>query len=167
MSRAKVVVLGSNFGGLTAALAVKHELHGDVDVTVISPAERFLFTPSLIWLPFGKRAPEDISFPVEPTLAAHGIDFVPAPAFHIDPVRKVVDTGPARCSYDYLVIATGYRNRFDVIPGLGPGGNAHLRGNPPHHETPRAEASEASNASLPRTRACRHPGAYRRGSPSR
>jgi sulfide:quinone oxidoreductase len=124
MSRAKVVVLGSNFGGLTAALAVKHELHGDVDVTVISPAERFLFTPSLIWLPFGKRAPEDISFPVEPTLVAHGIDFVPAPAFHIDPVRKVVDTGPARCSYDYLVIATGYRNRFDVIPGLGPGGNA-------------------------------------------
>ena len=37
MSRKKVLVLGGNFGGLTAALAVKHELHGDVDVTVISP----------------------------------------------------------------------------------------------------------------------------------
>ena len=33
--RKKVLVLGSNFGGLTAALAVKHELHGDVDVQVI------------------------------------------------------------------------------------------------------------------------------------
>jgi hypothetical protein len=32
MSRQKVLVLGGNFGGLTAALAVKHELHGDVDV---------------------------------------------------------------------------------------------------------------------------------------
>ena len=32
--RKKVLVLGSNFGGLTAALAVKQELDGDVDVTV-------------------------------------------------------------------------------------------------------------------------------------
>jgi NADH dehydrogenase FAD-containing subunit len=31
MSRKKVLVLGGNFGGLTAALAVSHELHGDVD----------------------------------------------------------------------------------------------------------------------------------------
>ena len=121
----RVVVLGSNFGGLTAALAVKHELGADVDVTVVSPADRFLFTPSLIWLPFGKRSARDITFPVEPTLAAHGIDFMPAAALRIDPTQKVVDTGPARYSYDYLVIATGYRNRFDVVPGLGPGGNAH------------------------------------------
>ena len=28
----KVLVLGANFGGMTAALAVKHELGGDVDV---------------------------------------------------------------------------------------------------------------------------------------
>ena len=121
----RVVVLGSNFGGLTAALAVKHELGADVDVTVVSPADRFLFTPSLIWLPFGKRSAPDITFPVGPTLAAHGIDFMPAAALRIDPTQKVVDTGPARYSYDYLVIATGYRNRFDVVPGLGPGGNAH------------------------------------------
>ena len=39
--RKKVLVLGSNFGGLTAALAVKHELHGDVDVTVVSPSAGF------------------------------------------------------------------------------------------------------------------------------
>lgn len=51
-----VVVLGSNFGGLTAALAVKHDLGAAVGVTVVSPADRFLFTPSLIWLLFGKRS---------------------------------------------------------------------------------------------------------------
>ncbi len=73
--RKKVLVLGSNFGGLTAALAVKHELGGDVDVTVVAPDDQFLFTPSLIWLPFGKRERADITFPVEPTLDAHGIGF--------------------------------------------------------------------------------------------
>jgi len=54
----KVVVLGSNFGGLTTALAVKHELGDDADITVISPADQFLFTPSPNWMPFGKRSLE-------------------------------------------------------------------------------------------------------------
>jgi len=116
--RKKVLVLGSNFGGLTAALAVRRELHGDVDVTVISPSDRFVFNPSLIWLPFGKRSPEDVSFPVEPTLAAHGIDFVNLPATRIDPEAKLVETANGSYGYDYLVIATGYRNNLDVVPGL-------------------------------------------------
>jgi sulfide:quinone oxidoreductase len=46
--RKKVLVLGANFGGMTAALAVRHGLHGDVDVTVVSAGDHFLFTPSLI-----------------------------------------------------------------------------------------------------------------------
>jgi sulfide:quinone oxidoreductase len=116
--RKKVLVLGSNFGGLTAALAVKHELHGDVDVQVISPGDRFVFNPSLIWLPFGKRSPEDITFPVEPTFAEHGIDFVRAAATEIDPDRQIVQTSASSYTYDYLVIATGYRNKLDVAPGL-------------------------------------------------
>jgi sulfide:quinone oxidoreductase len=117
--RKKVLVLGSNFGGLTAALEVRHELHGDVDVTVVSPNEHFLFTPSLIWLPFGKRDRADITFPVAPTLDSHGIEFVTAAATLVDPVAKKVTTSDGReLGYDYLVIATGYRNKDDVVPGF-------------------------------------------------
>jgi sulfide:quinone oxidoreductase len=116
--RKRVVVLGSNFGGLTAALAVKHELDGDVDVTVISPSAKFVFNPSLIWLPFGKRSPEDVSFSVEPTFTEHGIDFVHTAATGIDPDAKTVSTATGVYSYDYLVIATGYRNNLDIVPGL-------------------------------------------------
>jgi len=122
--RKKVLVLGSNFGGLTAALAVKRELHGDVDVTVISPSDLFVFNPSLIWLPFGKRSPQDLSFPVTPTLEHHGIEFVHHAAESIDSTARTVSAGGQSYPYDYLVIATGYRNDFDVAPGLGPGGNA-------------------------------------------
>jgi sulfide:quinone oxidoreductase len=125
MSRKKVLVLGGNFGGLTAALAVAHELHGDVDVTVVSAADRFLFNPSLIWLPFGKRNPADITFPLAPTFDAHGVEFVHAEATSLDLAGKEVDTTAGRYGYDYLVIATGYRNNFEAVPGLGPGGNAY------------------------------------------
>ena len=122
--RAKVLVLGSNFAGLTAALSVVHELDGDVDVTVVSASDRFLFTPTLIWVPFGKRAPRHITFPVAPTLETHGVHFVHAEATEIDPDTKTVTAGGKDYAYDYLVVATGYRNDFDVVPGLGPDGNA-------------------------------------------
>ncbi|MEV6267416.1 FAD-dependent oxidoreductase [Kribbella sp. NPDC051936] len=117
--RRKVLVLGANFGGMTAALAVKHELEGDVDVTVVSASDHFLFNPSLIWLPFGKRDEADITFPVAPTLDAHGIEFVHAAATAVDPVAKQVTIDDGRqFGYDYLVIATGYRNKDDVVPGF-------------------------------------------------
>jgi sulfide:quinone oxidoreductase len=125
VSRKKVLVLGGNFGGLTAALAVNHELHGDVDIRVISASDRFLFNPSLIWLPFGKRRPADITFPLAPTFEDHGIEFVHAEATAIDLAAQKVTAVTGVYDYDYLVIATGYRNNFAVVPGLGPGGNAY------------------------------------------
>jgi NADH dehydrogenase FAD-containing subunit len=125
MSRKKVLVLGGNFGGLTAALAVMHELHGDVDVKVVSASDRFLFNPSLIWLPFGKRRPADITFPLAPTFEAHDVDFVHAEATALDLTQHTVQTTAGAHAYDYLVIATGYRNDFDVVPGLGPDGHAY------------------------------------------
>ena len=124
MGNKRVLVIGGNFGGLTAALEVKAELGDDVEVTVVSADDRFLFNPSLIWLPFGKRRAGDITFPLEPVFEAHGIDFVHAEARAIAPATRTVTTAGGRYDYDYLVIATGCRNKFDAVPGLGPDGYA-------------------------------------------
>jgi sulfide:quinone oxidoreductase len=125
MSRKNVLVLGGNFAGLTAALAVKSDLCGDVDVRVVSASDQFLFNPSLIWLPFGKRSPADITFPLAPTFESHDVDFVHAEATALDLASRKVTTSAGVYDYDYLVIATGYRNNFGVVAGLGPGGNAY------------------------------------------
>lgn len=117
--RKKVLVLGSNFGGLTAAISVKKELDGDVDVTVLSDRDYFLYNPSLIWLPFGKRDGKDITFKVAPTFAAHGIDFVQKAAATIEPdLNQVIDVDGNVHSYDYLIIATGTKNDWNRVPGL-------------------------------------------------
>lgn len=115
----KVVVLGGNFGGLTAALSLKKDLGTDVEVTVLSDRDYFLFNPSLIWLPFGKRAAGDITFKVGPTFERHGVSFIQQAATFIDPDRKVVQAADGtEHPYDYLVIATGTRNKFEAIDGL-------------------------------------------------
>jgi sulfide:quinone oxidoreductase len=125
MAAAKVVVLGGNFAGLTAALTVKRELAADAEVTVVSKSDRFQFNPSYIWIPFGKRTVGDVTFPVAPVFRAHGVEFVHAEATRIDPGQRRVETTGGSRSYDYLVIATGYQNDWGVIPGLGPGGHAY------------------------------------------
>ena len=124
MAAKRVLVIGGNFGGFTAALELKAELGADVEVTVVSAADRFLFNPSLIWLPFGKRRAADITFALEPVFDTHGIGFVHAEVTAIDPVARTVTTAGGSYGYDYLVVATGYRNKFDIVPGLGPDGYA-------------------------------------------
>jgi NADH dehydrogenase FAD-containing subunit len=125
MSSNKVLVLGGNFAGLTAALRVKRELGEDVNVTVVSKSGQFLFNPSLIWIPFGKRKARDVVFPVAETFESHGVHFIHGEATKIDPESQQVETTRGEQSYDYLVIATGYVNDFDVVPGLGRGGHAY------------------------------------------
>src|SRR6185312_15072811 len=101
----KVLVLGSNFAGLTAALTLQHELDGDADVTVLSPSSRFLFTPSLIWMPFGRRRPDQVTFAVRPTFEQHDVRFIHVAAQAIDPDGQHVESADGRrFDYDYLVI---------------------------------------------------------------
>ena len=115
----KVVVLGANFGGLTAALSLKKELKNDVEVTVVSDRDYFLFNPSLIWLPFGKRNESNVTFKVAPTFEKGGVHFINTAAKEIKPeLHKVELANGESIDYDYLVIATGTRNKPEHVQGL-------------------------------------------------
>ena len=122
--RKKVVVLGANFGGITAALGLMHELDGEVDVTVVSDRDYFLFNPSLIWLPFGKRNAGQITFKVANTFDNGGVNFIESAAKKLDPDAKQVTLANGQTiDYDYIVIATGTRNRDEAIEGFSENGN--------------------------------------------
>ena len=125
MPNKKVLILGGNFAGLTSALKVKREIGSELDVTVVSRSDRFQFNPSFIWIPFGKRTVSDVVFPLSDTFESRGVEFVHGEATKVDPKSQRVETTQGGFDYDYLVIATGYLNDFDVIPGLGPGGSAY------------------------------------------
>jgi NADH dehydrogenase FAD-containing subunit len=120
--RHRVVVVGSSFAGLTAALEVKRRMKDAVEVTVLDRRDHFTFIPSLIWLPFGKRSAADITFKLAPVLERKGIAFVHAAADGFDLERRVVVAGDREFPYDRLVIATGPRLAFEKIAGLGPEG---------------------------------------------
>lgn len=117
----RIVVLGSSFAGLTAALEIRKHLDDGHEVVVLDPRDHFTFIPSLIWLPFGKRDASDITFPLAPLYRRKGIRFVQAAAASIDvgAHRVTTDVGE-EIGYDKLMVATGPRLAFEKVPGLGP-----------------------------------------------
>lgn len=122
-----IVVLGSNFAGFTAALRLARKLRRKRDeykITVVSPSSDFLYVPSLIWVPFGRRKVKDIKFDMRPLFKKNKITFIQQAADRVDPDLNVVylpDDEPL--VYDYLVIATGVKMNFDIIDGLKPEDN--------------------------------------------
>lgn len=116
----RIIVLGASFAGLTAALELKRRLGDRHDVVVISKSADFIFLPSLIWVPFGLRNRDEISFPVRPVLEAQGISVHEAEVTRIDLDERHIFTDRGVERYDHLVIATGARPDHDAVPGLGP-----------------------------------------------
>lgn len=117
----RVVVVGSSFAGLTAALDLRKRLDGAHEIVVLDPRDHFTFIPSLIWLPFGVRDADDITFPLAPLYADKGIRFVNEAASRLDLERRVVVTvSGEEIAYDRVMVATGPRLAFEKIPGLGP-----------------------------------------------
>ncbi len=74
--RHRVVVLGSSFAGLTAALDRERRMGSAADITVVDPNAQFTFIPSLIWVPFGGRKPADIQFELASMYTKKGIHFL-------------------------------------------------------------------------------------------
>jgi sulfide:quinone oxidoreductase len=121
MKSKKIVVLGSNFGGATAALELSRKLKKDAEVTVISPSPNFTFIPSMIWVPFGRRKLEDISFPIRPQMEKIGVRFIQDSALKVNPrENEVITENNGSIHYDYLVISTGIQMDFNVVENLDP-----------------------------------------------
>lgn len=121
MKTKHIIVLGSNFGGATAAMELKRKLKDKAQVTVVSPTTDFTYIPSLIWVPFGRRKVKDIKFPIAPIFAKKGIDFIQDSATRVVPEKNEVETANhGTLSYDYLVVSTGIQMNFDIVENLHP-----------------------------------------------
>lgn len=122
------VIIGGSFAGMTAALELKRKGKEQHKVILIDKSPLFLFIPSLIWVPFGRRDIKDISFRKENILRKKGVDFVHAEALTVDTQSQTVHTDAGDFKYDHLVIATGPKVKYDVAPGVAE--HTHYIGTP-------------------------------------
>ena len=104
----KIVVLGGSFGGMTSAFELKRKLKDKARVVVISRDKNFVYIPSLIWVPFGRRTVDDITFSAEDTIRNGDIEFIHDEALRVvGEESKIVLKSGREESYDFLIVATG------------------------------------------------------------
>ena len=118
VTRPRVVVVGSGFGGFFAARKLQR---ADVDVTVLSATDGMLYQPLLPDVAVGTVDPRSVVVPLASTLS--GSTLVRGHATGVDFDAHVVrysnsDGGAGELAYDRLLLAPGSVTRLLDIPGL-------------------------------------------------
>jgi NADH dehydrogenase len=113
MSKPKIVILGGGFGGLFTAL----EIGGAADVTLVSDADHFLFTPMLYEYLSGEVEAWHIA-PRYDELLEGDVHLVQSAATDIDLKSQAVSLANQQTlSYDVLVLALGGITNYVGVEG--------------------------------------------------
>ena len=110
MKRARVVIAGAGFGGLTCARGLKR---APVDVLLVDRHNYHLFTPLLYQVASAVLDPGEIARPVRQLIRTlHNADFLVANVAGVDFEGRMLLTDHGPLAYDYLVLATGSRSDY-------------------------------------------------------
>ena len=114
ISRHRVVIVGSGFGGLAAAKALRR---APVDVTVIDRTNHHLFQPLLYQMATGVLAEGDIAPPTRDILRRHtNTSVLLGEVVDVDLEAREVTLETigrsARVAYDSLIVAAGARQSY-------------------------------------------------------
>lgn len=124
VSGPKVVIVGGGFGGLRAAMALKH---APARIVVVDRANHHLFQPLLYQVATATLSPADIAYPIRSALSRQkNTEVLLAEVTGIDRFARTVRLrGGRSLHFDYLVLATGSQQSYfghpewaKVAPGL-------------------------------------------------
>lgn len=119
---ARILVLGGGFGGVVAAERLAEELGDEHQITLVSRSRKFVFSPALVRLAFGKCDLDDVLFDLRGTMLHRKVNFIEAEVARLDPDSRkaIIAHGEVEgnLSYDYLIFALGRRLATEKISGF-------------------------------------------------
>lgn len=117
MKKAKIVIAGSGYAGLKAALTLRR-LKPEIDITVIDRTWIHLYVSSLYKLDLGEVSPSDIGFDLAKLYKKKKINFAQDTIKKIDYKKDIVRCKNNSYKYDYLLLALGCETNYFDIPNL-------------------------------------------------
>ncbi len=104
----KISILGNGFAALTAVRKLR-QLDTKCEITLIAPKKEFVYMPSLIWIPNGKRQATDLIVPLDNFCAKYNVNFHLAKVTGLKQAGRIIETTDGEVENDGLIIATGGR----------------------------------------------------------
>lgn len=111
-----ITIIGAGFGGLMAAQTLR-KADRDVKITIVSPKAEFVYLPSLIWIPSGKRTAQDIVVPLANFMQRNDIHHVKAAVTGISNQGRIVHANDQVIDNEGLIIASGGKF-IKKLPGI-------------------------------------------------
>lgn len=109
-SKAKVVIVGAGFGGLTLAKKLKNSAY---EVTLIDKTNHHLFQPLLYQVATSALSPGDIAVPVRQEIRDYGnMHVILGEVTSVDLKARCAYIGEDCIKYDFLVMAPGARHSY-------------------------------------------------------
>ena len=102
----KITIIGAGFAALTAIKTVRKRSK-DVEITLIAPKAEFIYMPSLIWIPSGRRSADDLRIDLTSFFAKNNINFHAGTVEAIKDTGRTVVTEKGDVSNDALLVASG------------------------------------------------------------
>jgi sulfide:quinone oxidoreductase len=119
----KILIVGGGMGGTILANNLARRLQGEVKsgkarLTMLTASDKHVYQPGLLYLAFGRMAPDELYRDQASLLeACIGLHVDPVEQFLLDQNQVKTRSGAIH-DYDVLVIATGSRPVPETIPGL-------------------------------------------------
>jgi sulfide:quinone oxidoreductase len=107
IDKKRVVIVGSNLAGYSAAMELLGLLPNGWEVLVISLDFQYVYTPSLVWVPFGKIKGKDIVFDCSEHYKSRQIRYLKDRVVSVDPANQTVHLPHISLSYEFLLLCTG------------------------------------------------------------
>lgn len=112
----KITILGAGFAALTAVRNIRKR-DKKCEITLVSAKDEFIYMPSLIWIPSGRRQSSDLIVPLENFLKKYNVKFQAAHVTGLNDAGRTVETTMGDVTNDGLIIATGGRF-IKKLPGI-------------------------------------------------
>jgi sulfide:quinone oxidoreductase len=106
VSAYSVVICGGGVAGIEAVLRLRRLVGDQVDITLVSPSDTFVYRPLAILEPFGRAVPR---YPISRIVSDTGCHWIRGSFGWVDRATQVVQAGDDVLRYDALLLAIGGR----------------------------------------------------------
>ncbi len=112
----EITIIGAGFAALTAIKEIRKR-DKTIGVTLVAPKPEFIYYPSLIWIPSGKRTGDDLRIDLNAFFKKHQVNFRAGTVTGITNGGRTVETDGGDIDNDALLIASGGRF-IKKLPGI-------------------------------------------------